>query len=108
MVGDQAVGACAGFGGGDQILDFVSGIDKIDLSTLDAKTATKKNDAFQFIGTAAFTGAAGQLRYETVDLAGTAGDYTKIIGDLNGDKIADFEIILVGNTGTLLATDFLL
>ena len=102
ITGDSAVGS------GDQILDFVSGLDKIDLSTMDAKTGTKKNDAFQFIGASAFTGAAGQLRYETVDLAGTSGDYTKIMGDLNGDKITDFEIVLVGNTGSLQAADFIL
>lgn len=102
FAGDSAVGS------GDQILDFVTGQDKIDLSTLDAKIGTKKNDAFQFVGTGAFTGAAGQLRYETVDVAGTAGDYTKILGDLNGDKIADFEIILVGNTSPLHSTDFIL
>jgi len=95
-------------GNGDQLLDFVAGLDKIDLSTMDARTGTKKNDAFQFVGTGAFTGAAGQLRYETVDLAGTTGDYTKIMGDLNGDKIADFEIILIGSAGTLDATDFIL
>ena len=99
--GDSMVGS------GDQILDFGLG-DRIDLSTIDAKAGTKKNDAFQFIGEAAFTGAAGQLRYEVVDLAGTAGDYTKILGDLNGDRVADFEIILVGNTGPLHSTDFTL
>ena len=73
---------------------------------MDSKIGTKKNDAFQFIGNAAFAGAAGQLRYEVIDLAGTANDYTKILGDLNGDRVADFEIILVGNTSPLQATDF--
>ena len=102
LAGDSVVGA------GDQILDFGVGVDRIDLSTMDAKIGTKKNDAFQFIGGAAFTGAAGQLRYETVDLAGTANDYTKILGDVNGDRVADFEIILIGNTATLHATDFIL
>lgn len=101
VAGDSLVGS------GDQILDFGVG-DRIDLSTLDAKTGTKKNDAFQFIGDAAFTGAAGQLRYEVVDLAGTAGDYTRILGDLNGDRVADFEIILIGNTAALHSTDFIL
>jgi Ca2+-binding RTX toxin-like protein len=101
LAADSAVGS------GDRILDFLVG-DKIDLSTLDAKTGTKKNDAFQFIGEAAFTGAAGQLRYERVDLAGTADDYAKVLGDVNGDGVADFEIILVGNTTTLGATDFIL
>ena len=98
---DSAVGS------GDQILDFGAG-DRIDLSTIDARTGTKKNDAFQFIGTAAFTGAAGQLRYEIVDVEGTAGDYTKILGDLNGDRVADFEIILLGSTGSLQSADFVL
>jgi len=102
VAGDSALGS------GDRILDFVVGADRIDLSTLDAKTGTKKNDAFQFIGEAAFTGAAGQLRFEKVDLAGTSGDYVKILGDVNGDKVADFEIILLGSSDTLHASDFIL
>ncbi len=102
QTGDSAVGF------GDQILDFLVGIDKIDLSTMDAKVGTRKNDAFQFIGEAAFSGAAGQLRYEKVDLPGTTDDYMKILGDVNGDKVADFEIILIGNTDPLHATDFVL
>jgi len=102
LAGDSA------FGSGDHILDFAVGVDRIDLSTIDAKSGTKKNDAFQFIGDAAFTGAAGQLRYEKVDLAGTADDYTRILGDVNGDRVADFEIILIGNTATLHSTDFIL
>lgn len=102
LAGDPAVGS------GGQILDFTTGLDRIDLSTLDAKTGTKKNDEFQFIGDAAFTGVADQLRYEIVDLAGTAGVCTKITGDLNGDRVADFEIILIGNTAALHSTDFIL
>jgi Ca2+-binding RTX toxin-like protein len=102
LAGDSVVGS------GDQILDFAVGVDLIDLSTMDAKIGTRKNDGFQFIGDGAFTGAAGQLRYETVDLAGTANDYTKILGDVNGDKVADFEIILIGNTATLHSADFIL
>jgi Ca2+-binding RTX toxin-like protein len=46
----------------DRILDFQAGIDKIDLSALDADTATGGDDPFtQFIGGSAFT-AAGQIR----------------------------------------------
>jgi hypothetical protein len=55
-----------------------------------------------------FASAAGQLRYGIVDLAGSSGDYTKILGDLNGDQVADFEIILIGHTDTLHATDLIL
>ena len=94
-------------GSADWILDFGTG-DRIDLSTMDARANTKKNDAFQFVGEAQFTGAAGQLRYEVVDLTGTADDYTRILGDLNGDRVADFEIILVGDTSALHSTDFIL
>lgn len=101
LAGDSIVGA------GDRILDFAAG-DRIDLSTLDAKAGTRKNDAFQFIGESAFTGAAGTLRYERIDLPGTADDYLRILGDVNGDRVADFEIILVGDSGTLHSTDFIL
>ena len=95
-------------GFGDQILDFAAGMDRIDLSTMDAKSGTKKNDVFKFIGSSAFTGAAGQLRYEIIDLPGTDGDYTRVTGDLDGDRIADFEIILLGNTTSLSSNDFVL
>ncbi|MNV13121.1 Poly(beta-D-mannuronate) C5 epimerase 2 [compost metagenome] len=64
----------------DVISDFVRGSDKIDLSTLDANTATNGNDAFRTIigSTTAFT-AAGQLKvangvlYGNTDLQGRSG-----------------------------------
>ena len=84
----------------DWIRDFVSGEDRIDLSAIDAKAATGANDAFTFIGAAAFTGQAGQLRY---DLTGKA---MHIMGDVDGDSRADFEIVAAGPI--LQATDFIL
>jgi serralysin len=45
---------------------------------------------------AAFTGTAGQLRWFKEDVAGTANDNTIIVGDVNGDKIADFEVEIDG------------
>ena len=45
----------------DQITDFVHGVDKLDLSTIDASAAGIGDQAFSFIGTAAFT-AEGQAR----------------------------------------------
>ena len=75
--------------GRDTIFDFsVAEGDKIDLSGIDAKSATAKNDAFSFIGTQAFNGKAGELRVEK-----KASD-TFIYGDVNGDKVADFSIHL--------------
>jgi serralysin len=83
----------------DRILDFVSGTDKIDLSAIDAIAGTAANDAFTFIGNAAFSGVAGQLRAQTV------GGQTHIFGDTNGDSIADLHII-VANTTTVVGGDF--
>lgn len=74
----------------DRITDFTQGSDKIDLSTIDASSRNSGEQAFSFIGSAAFSGAAGQLRYERV------GEETHIFGDTNGDRIADFELLLTG------------
>jgi Ca2+-binding RTX toxin-like protein len=89
----------------DIILDFVRGSDKIDLAGIDARTDVSKNNAFSFIETTAFTGVAGQLRYELFDTAGE--DYTLVQGDLNGDRVADFEVKLNGLV-PLAVTDFVL
>jgi Ca2+-binding RTX toxin-like protein len=58
----------------DIVSDFARGSDKINLADIDARSGTTTNDAFGFIGTAPFSGAAGQLRYELFDTAGE--DYT--------------------------------
>lgn len=86
----------------DTIVDFTQNQhDKIDLSAIDANTKTTANDAFVFIGTSAFTGAADQLRFQT------SSSGTDIFGDTNGDKIADLKIHLsVGQT--LTAVNFTL
>jgi Ca2+-binding RTX toxin-like protein len=85
--------------GRDIIEDFTQGEDKIDVSRIDA-IAGGANDAFVFIGTAAFT-AAGQLRqFES-------GKGTIIEGDVTGDGKADFQIAV--HTQVLLSQeDFVL
>ena len=90
----------------DVITDFASG-DDIDLSTVDANGGAIGNTAFSFLAAhgAAFTGAAGQLRWFRQDLAGT--DRTIVEGDINGNKVADFQIQLTG-LKTLTAADFVL
>jgi Ca2+-binding RTX toxin-like protein len=80
-------------GKADVISDFKARQgDQIDLHLIDAKEAKNGDQAFHFIGTAAFSGTAGELRYEK-----TAHD-TFIYGDTDGDHKADFAIHLEGAT----------
>lgn len=86
----------------DTIGDFVRGDDLIMLTGIDANTVNAiSNDVFSFIGTAAFSNVAGQLRYEII------GAETFIRMDVNGDGAADFAIRLLGAIA-LTATDFAL
>jgi hypothetical protein len=36
------------------------------------------------------------LAYQTCDQDGTANDFTRVSGDINGDRVADFEIQIFG------------
>ena len=81
----------------DVITDFQLGLDKIDLSLIDANTTANNDQSFTFIGSAAFTGVAGQLKYISGLLS----------GDVNGDGIADFQISLTNNPA-LSASDLVL
>lgn len=88
----------------DRILDWSRAQgDRIDLSGIDA-IAGGADDAFSFIGVAAFSGVAGQLRYASFDSSNTS---TVIEGDTDGDGIADFVIRVDGNFN-FNAGDFLL
>ncbi len=76
----------------DIINDFVAGIairDQIDLSDIDANVLVANNQAFTYIGSAAFstTNAAGQLRYSGGILRGST----------DADTAAEFEIALTGS-----------
>jgi Ca2+-binding RTX toxin-like protein len=75
-------------GGIDRILDFATG-DRIDLSGIDAKSATGANDAFSFIGAQGFSKVAGQLRAED------KGAFWQVEADVNGDGAADFVLEVV-------------
>lgn len=86
----------------DRITDFEQGQDLIDLSGIDANTGLTGNDAFIFIEDAAFTGVAGQLKYDAISIAGV----TRVLADTNGDSKVDMEIQLTG-TIDLGALDFL-
>jgi Ca2+-binding RTX toxin-like protein len=94
--GDSGLGADA-----DRITDFVQIVERIDLRGIDADTGTAGDQAFSWIGTAAFSGTAGELRYafDGVD--------TWVQGDVDGDSVADFEIVLSGGY-PMVAGDFFL
>lgn len=86
----------------DTITDFsLAEGDLIDLSHLDADVGTAVDDAFTFIGTATFSGSAGELRTYSI------GEDSFLAGDTDGDGSADFFIRLEGVTD-LLETAFTL
>jgi len=85
----------------DRILDFIQGDDIIDVSGVDAALLTAGNQAFSFIGTAAFSGAGAELRYYF------DGTDTWVQGDINADGASDFDIFVAGAV-TLVSTDFVL
>lgn len=74
---------------GDVITDFSRAEgDRVDLRSIDADAALAGDQAFTWIGGAAFSDVAGQLRF----LGGV------LEGDVNGDGGADFQIGLTGVT----------
>ena len=83
----------------DKIADWNAG-DRIKLAAIDANTGVAGDQAFAFIGSAAFS-AAGQLQVTATASA------TYIRGDVDGDGGADFMIRLSGNQ-TLAASAFIL
>jgi Ca2+-binding RTX toxin-like protein len=80
---------------------FSHGFDLIDLATIDANTLVGGDQAFSFIGSAAFSGVAGQLRYTNY-----SGNVI-IDADVNGDSIADMQILVAG-TNHMTGADFIL
>lgn len=74
----------------DYISDFnYAEDDRIGLVGIDANALVAEDQAFTYIGSGAFTGAAGQLRVTS------AGSGTWLgAGDVNGDAVADFAIVI--------------
>lgn len=84
----------------DFLADFTSGADRIDLSGIDAVTAWAGDDAFHFIGTAAFGHVAGELRWELI--AGRSW----VMADIDGNGLADLQISTASQV--LTVADFIL
>jgi FG-GAP repeat protein/hemolysin type calcium-binding protein len=85
----------------DIIQDFVQGVDVIDLSAIDANGAEAGDAAFAWLDGEGFTGAGAELTYITVNRG------VIVMGDIDGDTIADFEIRIAGAT-TAEASDLVL
>lgn len=89
----------------DEIFNFqniaAGGVDKINLSEIDANTTVSGNQAFQFVGTAGFTQPGGEVRLANFDGA------TLVMVDNDGDSAAEMVFLLHGVTG-LVAGDFIL
>lgn len=80
----QALDSSVGLGTQDTIVDFESGIDRIDLSAMQA--------TFTVIFDAEFSGAAGELRLHMLPVS----QRTALSADIDGDAAADFQIWFEG------------
>ena len=99
FAGDTLLGA-----GADLITDYEIGMDRLNFSLFDTNSSLAGIQGFAFVGNAAFSGGgAAQLRYTN-----SGGDLL-VQADIDGDGVADMEIILQGLGGAALtAGDFIL
>jgi Ca2+-binding RTX toxin-like protein len=101
-VSDSQVGAAR-----DVLTDFAPGLDKIDLSEIDANTTIAGDQAFTFIGTAPFgtpPHGVGQVNYFI------SGSNLIVQAEIEGDGNlnVDMQIQLNGGLAAIAATDFIL
>ena len=93
-----------GFATQDHIVDFERGLDKIDLSQIDANVAVAGNQAFQFVDIANWNGAAGTVSY--APNTGPNGEPLIVASDGSG---LFFGVLVDNGAGlTLTASDFIL
>ncbi|WP_162003423.1 M10 family metallopeptidase C-terminal domain-containing protein [Microvirga tunisiensis] len=75
---------------GDVITDFENGLDRINLSHIDADVNADGQQSFTFIGTERFHNVPGELHVYHVK------DDTYLSGDTNGDGRAEFAVNMLG------------
>ena len=83
----------------DSISDSDS-YDRIDLSAIDVNANVAGQQKFVFNSTGVFKGAVGDLIYDRVTHT--------ISGDVDGDKAADFQILMANARSSMSAGDFIL
>ena len=92
----------------DIIKDFTGGVDKIDLSAIDASTVLAGNNIFTFDGTTPIgTSQLGDIYYKQFDKTGTVNDHTMLFVDTDNDRGREMSIKLTGLID-LSADDFIL
>ena len=72
----------------DHIRDFEPGLDRIDLSAIDARPDQAGDQDFTWLGASDFTGSGGELRFRQFFGA------TVVSADLDGDARAEFRLEL--------------
>jgi Ca2+-binding RTX toxin-like protein len=87
----------------DVITDFLEETDKIDLSAIDSNSAVSGNQAFLYGGE-----NQNVVANSVTWFMDQASGNTIIQADLNGNTVADMQIVLTGLHPNLHATDFVL
>ena len=90
--------------GTDAIFDLARGTDTIDLAGIDANTALAGDQAFTIGALAA--GQAGRLQI-TFEPGGSP-TWALVQGDVDGDGVSDFDVLVFGNVSGLTGADFVL
>jgi Ca2+-binding RTX toxin-like protein len=109
QLGDSQISGLGSFSANvDHILDFQQGLDIIDLSGIDADSTQAGNQAFFLSASGGLTGHAGELILSAIDIGGGQLQRT-VIGDVNGDAVADFGLLFENSNALVLnQNDFLL
>jgi Ca2+-binding RTX toxin-like protein len=93
----------------DRITDFKRGEDKIDLSAIDAASNLLGNQGFRIVS-GGLTGGVGELSVVLTVVSPNVGEsFFTVKGDTNGDRQADFTILVETNgQDALNGSDFIL
>jgi len=89
---DSRSGPPGGISMADIITDFLSGLDHLDLSRIDADATLEGHQAFTFVGNAVYSGSPGEVRF----FRNADRTLTFVQGDIDGDLRSDFSIQLNG------------